>query len=233
MKLTRETALRFHYVFDQLLPPFVRDCRWLMAIPMRLLFRHRADIYLDFKETAYRMSEEEFCRVYENVAEVDIERDTNLNRASIDKILAHVRGPNVLEVGCGKGYLLGLLAKRFQMSACDIVVSPELVAVHPGVRFQQANVEALPFSDKQFDTVVCTHTLEHVRNLSKAVAELRRVARQVILVVPRQRPYRYTFDLHLNFFPYHYSLIAALGKGGTEVICENAGGDIFYVENVA
>jgi ubiquinone/menaquinone biosynthesis C-methylase UbiE len=69
----------------------------------------------------------------------------------------------------------------------------------------------LPFAPCAFDTVICTHTLEHVQNLTAAIDELRRVTRRrLIIVVPRQRPYRYTFDLHLHFFPYKHSLLTHL-----------------------
>lgn len=64
-----------------------------------------------------------------------------------------------------------------------------------------AGLPALPFRDLSFDTVVCAHTLEHIPDLFGAAAELRRVARRVIVVVPRQRYYRYTVDYHLHFFP--------------------------------
>jgi hypothetical protein len=42
----------------------------------------------------------------------------------------------------------------------------------------------------------------HVQDAHAALEELRCVAkRRLIVVLPKQRPYRYTFDLHLRFFP--------------------------------
>ncbi|MDR0527945.1 MAG: class I SAM-dependent methyltransferase [Spirochaetaceae bacterium] len=77
---------------------------------------------------------------------------------------------------------------------------------------QQADITALPFPDHSFDTVLCTHALEHIRNPQKALAELIRVTRKrLIVVVPRQREYRYTVDLHVNFFPYMYSFKRFIG----------------------
>jgi hypothetical protein len=58
---------------------------------------------------------------------------------------------------------------------------------------------------------VCSHTLEHIPDLWRAAAELRRVARRVVVVVPRQRYYRYTFDYHLHFFPSAAPLVHLLG----------------------
>lgn len=59
----------------------------------------------------------------------------------------------------------------------------------------------LPYGNRVFDTVVCAHTLEHMKDYKKALAELRRVcSRRLMMIVPKQREYQYTFDLHLHFF---------------------------------
>ena len=42
----------------------------------------------------------------------------------------------------------------------------------------------LPFSDKQFRTVLCSHTIEHVENPVVFYQELQRVGEEVTLVVP-------------------------------------------------
>ena len=67
---------------------------------------------------------------------------------------------------------------------------------------QAADITGLPFEDHSFDVVLCTHALEHIRDPQKALGELMRVTgRRLIVVVPHQREYRYTVDLHVNFFP--------------------------------
>lgn len=231
MKLSRDVALKIHWIFDQLVPPVLRDSRWFMHIFLKMAFRHCAPVYLDFKEKAYRMTEEEFTEAYRKTSEVAFERETDLNLASIAKIFQHLKGTHILEVGCGGGYLSRRMSETHQVTAVDIVIQPGLRESLPNVIFQEANVEALPFPDHSFDTLVCTHTLEHVRDFHTAVKELRRVAKRLIIVVPRQRPYSYTFDLHLNFFPYHHSFRLAMGKPFDAVLCEDAGGDIFYVED--
>ena len=40
-----------------------------------------------------------------------------------------------------------------------------------------ARIETLPFDDGAFDTVICTHVIEHVLEYRQAIAELRRIAR--------------------------------------------------------
>lgn len=233
MKLRRETALIIHRILDGWLPPWLRDSRWFMALPLRLAYRHRWRTYLEFRDRLPTMTEDDLREAYRQTADVAFERPTDLNQASIDRILEHVRGPRVLEAGCGKGHLVGLLAGSFEVSAVDFVLQPHLRGRWPQVQFHQAELYALPFADAAFDTVVCTHTLEHVLDLPAAIAELRRVARRLIVVVPRQRPYRYTFDLHIHFFPYPHDLLVAFGRRADQVQCEDVGGDLFYLEDVA
>ena len=232
-RLSRDTSLRIHYILDQWVPPFMRDCRWLMAIPLWFVFGHRYKHYLDFKKTAYTMTEKEFRESYRIVSDTAIKRQTDLNKLSIEKIQQHVVGSTVLDVGCQNGFLAGILSRHYNVSGVDIVLDSQACASYPLVKFYEENVEALPFPDRIFDTVICTHTLEHVRNVHLAIAELRRVtAHKLIIIVPRQRPYKYTFDLHLNFFPYDYSLLAAIGKIKGKTLCEDVDGDILYVEEV-
>jgi ubiquinone/menaquinone biosynthesis C-methylase UbiE len=233
MKLSRDISLKIHWVFDQLIPPILRDSRWFMGIFIRMAFRHRAPIYMDFKEKAHAMTVEEFTEAYRLTSEVAFERETDLNHASIEKIMSSVVGPNVLEVGCGAGFLCRKLSEKYTVSASDLVIQPGLREANPQITFHEADIEALPFADDSYNTVVCTHTLEHVRFLQIAISELRRVTKKrLIIVVPRQRPYKYTFDLHLNFFPYLNSFLLKMGNKGKNIVCEDADGDIFYREDI-
>ena len=110
------------------------------------------------------------------------------------------------------------------------MVLPSAADRGDGARWVQANLERMPFPDRQFDTVLCTHTLEHVQDLAGALSELRRLHRdRLIIVLPRQRPYRYSFDLHLRFYPYRHSLHADFPPGHCRV--ELVGGDWLIVED--
>jgi len=230
MKLPRDLALKINWVLDQLIPPILRDSKWFMYLPLKMAFKHRVNVYLTFKERASNMGLEEYLQCYRETAEVAFERETDLNKKSIELIIQHVKGKKILEVGCGKGLLSEMLAvKSYDVTGVDIIV-PER-AKYPNLKFQVANAEQLPFADDSFDTVICTHTLEHILNFQKAVSELRRMAKRVIIVVPKQRAYKYSFDLHVNFFPYRFMLLYAMGKKDEEVICINAKGDLFYVED--
>ncbi|MGW1029901.1 class I SAM-dependent methyltransferase [Streptomyces sp. NPDC002577] len=230
MRIPRQMALSINYGLDQWVPPAIRDARWFMRPAMKVLFRDRTDDFATFKDKAFGLTAQEFSDVYRRVAPVVIDRETDLNRACTQRIRNAVAGTTVLEAGAGRGYLSGLLSERFEVTATDIIVSDEVRERYPRVSFQEANVESLPFDDDSFDTVVCTHTLEHVQDLPAALRELRRVARRrLIIVVPRQRPYRHSFDLHIHFFPYAWSLQSQFGyRAGARV---ELLGDWFYVED--
>lgn len=46
------------------------------------------------------------------------------------------------------------------------------------------NIYKLPFKDKQFKNVLCSHTIEHVKNPRKFFKELRRISEKVVLIIP-------------------------------------------------
>jgi ubiquinone/menaquinone biosynthesis C-methylase UbiE len=53
------------------------------------------------------------------------------------------------------------------------------------INFTVANIYNLPFPDNQFDCVICSETIEHLKYPKTALAELVRIAkRQVILTTP-------------------------------------------------
>ena len=231
MKVSRKFSIGVQFILDELVPPIIRDSRWFMYLPMRLVLKDTVGDFMSFKDWVFQKSDKEFGRLYERTLHVqELQGETDLNEECLEAILKTVRNRKVLEVGCGRGYLAGKLAAKNKVTACDIVVSDELSGKYPDVRFTAANIENLPFKDGEFDTVITTHTLEHVRDLPKAVAEIKRVAKkEVVIVVPRQRPYKYTFSLHTHFFPYRWSLEAAFGytRGATKI--KNLG-DWLYIE---
>jgi len=230
MKLSRKSALVMHHLLDNIVPPVIRDSKWFMLIPFKLLFKKKYKIFLDYKRRAPNMSSKEYLETYHEVESVLIERSTALNQKCIDLILKKIIGKSVLEVGCGKCFLANKIKQKgYNVVASDIIVDQKLKQKYPDIKFKQGNAEKLPFKNKEFDTVISTHTLEHVQNLLLAINELRRVAKKcLIIVVPKQRPYKYTFDLHLHFFPYPHSLLAMMGKRNNS--CEEVDGDLFYVE---
>jgi ubiquinone/menaquinone biosynthesis C-methylase UbiE len=121
-------------------------------------------------------------------------------------VLEALVGERVLEVGCGGGELTRRIAGAgHQVAACDLksgVVERVIETLGGDADVRVARAEALPWPDRSFDTVVSTHTLEHIPNLEASLREMRRVARRrIVIVVPCQKYKRYTIDTHVHFFP--------------------------------
>ena len=235
MSIGRSTARKIHFILDECIPPIIRDARWFMWIPFKVLFGRTSEYFFSFKDRAPEASSQEIHAIYVETADAHLQRETDLNEACTAAIRANIVGTTVLDVGCGRGYLADQLSRAgAAVTGCDFRVPDEVRAGFPQIRFEEARAEALPFASGAFDTVVCTHTLEHVENLSVVISELRRVTRRrLIVVVPRQRPYRYTFDLHLHFFPYKHSLLTHFVPGadvrGRTV--QELDGDWYYQED--
>ena len=232
MRIPRALTYRIRQLLDEWLPPAIRDRRFFNWVPARLLFGSEADLFLDFKTRALNLSDEEFGAVYRAAHRFVIQRETDLTDASLEAVVASVLGDTVVEIGCGSGYLAGRLAKKHETTAADIFIDEDAPGKYPDVKFVQAPISKLPFADHSFDTVISTHVLEHVQDITQAVSELRRIGkRRLVVVVPRQRPYRYTYDLHLHFFPYEYTLLAALNPKGPHSV-RDMSGDWVYVEEL-
>lgn len=231
MRMARNLTSKINRAMDQLIPPIIRDSKWFMGVLIKLFAKEKSDIYMAFKDNAFWMSDEEYARCYIETRAVVV-RETDLNRECIDAIRELDCGDTVLDAGCGRGFLVNLLRQRYRTTGCDVVLEDTLIGEYPDVTFVETRLETLPFDTDSFDTVICTHVLEHVLDPQQVIAELRRVAKkQLVVIVPRERPYRQTFSLHLHFFPYAFSLLFMMGrKPDAEQSCSKRGTDWFYVE---
>jgi ubiquinone/menaquinone biosynthesis C-methylase UbiE len=227
----RRFTSKINWIFDNLLPPILRDSRIFMWPLFRLVLGTQMKHFMFFKEKAWNMTAEEYTGTYDLLAESHIERETDLNQECIDRIIKAVVGARILDIACGRGYLARKIAECSPVSVVGVDINPPHSASTEQIAFVKGAVEGIPFPDKYFDTVVSTHTLEHVRKIDDAIRELRRVAKKrLILVVPKQREYCYTFDLHLTFFPYEYRLRQIMNNESASVSV--VGGDFLYIEDV-
>lgn len=233
MKLNRSITLVIHFVLDELLPPIIRDNRFFMSLLLRLGLGKSFGWFRDFKDLAPTMTDEDFRNYYQETEAAHIERETDLNNACIKAILASACGERVLDIACGRGFLTKKLASQFSVTGADFKIDPSLAIDHPEIDWESVNIEQLPYENAEFDTVICAHTLEHVPNIHQAIAELRRVTKKrLIIVLPKQRPYLYTFDLHIHFFPYRWQVELLMKQKNTPPAgsCQIMGGDWLYIE---
>jgi ubiquinone/menaquinone biosynthesis C-methylase UbiE len=188
---------------DECLPPIVRDSYWFMYPFFFVLYKGR-DIYrkMHFKSLAYTMSENELNNFYKEVNAISRNRKTDLSESNIKYIIENIPGDTktIVDIGCGKGFLLDRIHKvRSEAVLFGLDIENQLK--YPGIHFIKGSINHLPFPDNHFDVVLCSHTIEHIIQLSEAIKELVRVTRnRLIVVTPCQRYFYYTIDGHLHFF---------------------------------
>jgi len=99
------------------------------------------------------------------------------------RALPHIAGPRVLEVSFGTGYLLTRYADRVEAHGVDVnrrmvlTAGEELRRAQRHASLVQANVEALPYADASFDSLVNTMAFSGYPDGRRALAEMTRVLR--------------------------------------------------------
>jgi SAM-dependent methyltransferase len=102
----------------------------------------------------------------------------------VDDVAAAPRAESIVDLACGDGYLVELLAHRFplaQISGVDMTVEELAFARGRGlpenVSLSAGRAEALPFADATVDAVVCHMALMLFDDARSVVKELARVIR--------------------------------------------------------
>jgi len=205
--MKREWTNKIRFVLDELVPPIVRDSKWFMwPFYVAAYGTFSVGTFMNFKSRAYSMSQDEYARFYASLGNsMSRRRITDLNSASIDYLknnMPNASGLSILDVGAGNGYLLEQInTQKKWVRVAGVDVAPTEKAKLQFETYAGA-LPNLPFKDKEFDVVTCTHVIEHVLDVPASIRELIRVARKkIFVVVPRQRYYYYTLDEHLNFYP--------------------------------
>lgn len=230
--MRREQSNRIRFVIEELLPPFVRDTA-LFRIAASLAWGEHIAALAKFRQAAPFLSAEEYSELYRVHPRVHAETDNSA--ACLERIAAETLGPTVCDIGCGTGALLRHVRNASKqaftsMIGVDIIAPDEPIGA--GIDFVSGWVENLPFEDGAFDTVICTHVVEHILDYRRAITELRRVARRrLIIVVPREREGIYTFNPHFNFFPYAHSFLRAMIPVPQQHVVCDIGRDIYYRED--
>lgn len=112
-------------------------------------------------------------------------------------LLSQASVRTILDAGCGEGFTLHRIAEKWpQQYALEGIDSSAAAiktgkSLYPGLTLVQGSIYSLPHPDSSFDIVICTEVLEHLTNPQAALAQIRRVTKQyVLLSVPREPLFR-------------------------------------------
>jgi len=201
--MNRNITNVIRFLMDDCVPPIIRDSKFFMY-PF-YLFAYRGKKIkeaMHFKTNVYSFTEKEYDLFYNNLDTISRNRLTDLNKESLDYILNNI-DPNtktLVDIGCGNGYLLKKIHEKFpniELYGFDIKDKDDSTIY----KYTKGNVEKMPFPDKAFDVVTCSHVVEHLVDLEQCANELKRITKkQLFVVTPCQRYFYYTLDEHVNFF---------------------------------
>jgi len=139
-----------------------------------------------------KLSREEAAKVQaeantdDSTIQGQIEHQPFINRSidTVNQLKDYFVG-KVVEIGCDFGHASTELQKLdHEVVAIDIVDFRVEAAKKRGVNAILATMENLPFKDKEFDTGLYSHVLEHSYDFEKAVSEAKRVFKRLIIIVP-------------------------------------------------
>ena len=109
---------------------------------------------------------------------------TEMTDAAVLVAAGPCHGLDVLDAGCGEGYLTREIARRGARQVTGVDKSPALIAAaragsadEPAARYREADLADLPFGSASFDLAVVNHVLNDLADIVAPVAELARVLR--------------------------------------------------------
>ncbi len=103
-------------------------------------------------------------------------------------IISKIKGSSLLDVGCGTGMALALIkaAKPFiTVSGIEPSEQAKNIWKQRNLNVEVGSATSLPYDDNLFDTVICSHVIEHIDDHAAALNEIIRVSKKrAIIVVP-------------------------------------------------
>ena len=103
----------------------------------------------------------------------------------IMEALSHIKFNSLLDVGGAEGYTAALVRELFNSYVKSTDLSEEACKRAREIYkidSEQADMQSLPFKDNEYDVVICSESLEHVKDHQKAITELLRVANNALVI---------------------------------------------------
>ena len=102
----------------------------------------------------------------------------------------HLKGPAILDAGCGEGITLEKLIKLhpdWNIEGLDIDTANVSICKSIGLPAQHGSLYELPFENERFDSCLFMEVIEHLEHPDKALGELARVTKKngrLVIVFP-------------------------------------------------
>jgi methionine biosynthesis protein MetW len=111
-------------------------------------------------------------------------------------------GSSVLDLGCGNGDLLRLLADLKKVKGSGIEIDEQAIrnCAAAGISVSQQDIESglSDYGDRSFDFVILNQSLQQVKKLEHVVAETFRVGKKVIIGFPNFCYYKSRLQIFLG-----------------------------------
>jgi hypothetical protein len=116
------------WVFNECLPPVVRDSRVFMQPLLRVVFGEKAKYFLHFHEAGGPDTNDQLDRAYNQTRNVKVQQQgSDLSDAALERICSATVGNRVLDVGGGNGVLAESLRSDHKVTVCDLLLDEDVV----------------------------------------------------------------------------------------------------------
>jgi ubiquinone/menaquinone biosynthesis C-methylase UbiE len=127
--------------------------------------------------------EQESEKFYDNIAQhFDHSFDgflASFFKKFIVKHLEFQENASILDMGCANGTLLAMLGEEKKIVGAGLDISSEMVKIarqrHPEFEFKQGSAENVPFSDHNFDVIICSASFHHFPHPNRFLSEAGRL----------------------------------------------------------
>lgn len=151
---------------------------------------------------------------YRNPHTADAQISKYMVIKSILNVLKDYSFSNFIDIGGAEGWTAYIVRKLFNVKIASTDLSESVCKIAKNIFNLEAiacDIHNLPFSDDEFDAVVCSETIEHVTDYKKAVAELLRITKNVLIItVPHETPEMVAETIrkkiphgHIHYFDIH------------------------------
>ena len=97
------------------------------------------------------------------------------SKTYIENLLSQKKDWKILDIGCGYS------ANNYATTICDV---QDLSNFYKNKNFVILKNNDLPFNDNQFDFVISSHVMEHVKDLKYFIKEIERVSKRGYIELP-------------------------------------------------